>query len=233
MISHKHKFIFIHIPKCAGSSIRDFYFDKPNLDWKTPNYDLLYGWCPKRKFHLQHATAKQLLETGLISSKVWDNYYKFTFVRNPWDRAYSAYLWIMRDCKINGAFMDFILRKGVFKDLLTNQEMKSTRSCHTWPQTDFFTIKGSYDLDYVGRFETLQEDIKFINNHLNIKKQFKQHSNKSHKRAKHYSLFYEKTNQRLVESLYNNDIELLKYSFENKKSGIQLFKDFFKMKEDK
>ena len=79
MISHKHKFIFIHIPKCAGSSIRDFYFDTPNLDWKIPNYDLLYGWCPKRKIHLQHATAKQILETDLVSRAVWDNYYKFTF----------------------------------------------------------------------------------------------------------------------------------------------------------
>ena len=63
MISHQHKIIFIHIPKCAGSSIKDYYFNSPQLDWKTPNYDLLYGWCPKRKIHLQHATSKQLLET--------------------------------------------------------------------------------------------------------------------------------------------------------------------------
>jgi len=177
---------------------------------------------------LQHATAKQLLETDLISQEIWDNYYKFTFVRNPWDRAYSAYLWVMRDCKIKGSFRDFILKKGVFTDVLINQETKRTRSCHIWPQTDFFSIKGEYDLNYVGHFETLQEDIKSINTQLKIEKQFKHHTNKSHKRVKHYSLFYGKTNRKLVESLYSDDIDLLNYSFENKKSNIQLFKDLFK-----
>ena len=67
MISHDHKCIFIHIPKTAGSSINKFYFNAKQLDWTTPNYDILYGWCPDRKLHLQHATPIQLLQTGLIS----------------------------------------------------------------------------------------------------------------------------------------------------------------------
>src|SRR5690606_39458213 len=134
MISHKHKCIFIHIPKCAGSSIRDFYFDTPNLDWRTPNYELLYGWCPKRRIHLQHATAKQLLETELITENDWNDYFKFTFVRNPWDRAYSSYLWVMKDRKIKGTFDSFINKEGVFKEVLTNQKIKYNRACHLWLQ---------------------------------------------------------------------------------------------------
>ena len=110
MISHQHKIIFIHIPKCAGSSIKDYYFNSPQLDWKTPNYDLLYGWCPKRKIHLQHATSKQLLETELISEQVFKTYFKFTFVRNPYDRSYSDYLWVQKDRKIKGSFKDYCQR---------------------------------------------------------------------------------------------------------------------------
>jgi len=227
MISHKHKCIFIHIPKCAGSSIRDFYFDTPNLDWRTPNYELLYGWCPKRRIHLQHATAKQLLETELITENVWNDYFKFTFVRNPWDRAYSSYLWVMKDRKIKGTFDSFIKKEGVFKEVLTNQKIKYNRACHLWLQTDFFTFNESYDLDFIGHFETLQEDILQINRELNIDKIFNQHSNKSGNRVKHYSFFYGKKNRKLIETLYQTDIDVLKYSFEDKKSKLQKFKDFF------
>lgn len=227
MISHRHKCIFIHIPKCAGSSIRDFYFDTPNLDWKTPNYELLYGWCPKRKIHLQHATAKQLLETDLISEEVWNEYYKFTFVRNPWDRAYSSYLWVMRDRKIKDSFKNFILAEGSFKNVLTNEDVMSNRACHLWKQTDFFTFNGSYKLNFIGNFETLQEDIELINRKLNINEVFKQHSNKSENRSKHYSYFYGNRNRKLVEANYQKDIEVLKYSFENRKNRLNKLKDIF------
>jgi hypothetical protein len=227
MISHKHKCIFIHIPKCAGSSIRDFYFDTPKLDWKIPNYDLLYGWCPKRKIHLQHATTKQLLETELISEDVWSNYYKFTFVRNPWDRAYSSYLWVMKDRRIKDSFKNFVLAQGLFKNVLTNEEVMFNRACHLWLQTDFFTFDGSLKLDFIGRFETLNEDIISINNQLNIDTVFKQHSNKSMNRVKHYSYFYENKYKKLVETIYQKDIEDLEYSFENNKRGFQKLKDIF------
>src|SRR5690606_31345973 len=114
MISHKLKIIFIHIPKCAGSSVKDYYFNKPKLDWRQPNYELLYGWCPKRRIHLQHATPKELIETELIPKEIWDSYFKFAFVRNPWDRAYSDYLWIQKDRNVKGDFKDYIKGLGEY-----------------------------------------------------------------------------------------------------------------------
>ena len=74
MISHKHKLIFIHIPKCGGSSINNFYFNGKGLDWKRPNYNVLYGWCPKHQIHLEHATSKQLVELNLITEEQWNTY---------------------------------------------------------------------------------------------------------------------------------------------------------------
>ena len=104
MISHKHKCIFIHIPKCAGTSIKYFLFPDENVHWFDANYEVVHGWCPQRKFFMQHATSKQLVETGLISREQWDTYFKFTFVRNPWDRAVSDYFWMMKDRKIKDSF---------------------------------------------------------------------------------------------------------------------------------
>lgn len=65
-ISHTHKLIFVHNPKCAGTSIIN-YFDME--DWGHTNAS-----DSKEKY-----------------SKYWDKYKKFTIVRNPWDRFYSNY----------------------------------------------------------------------------------------------------------------------------------------------
>ena len=40
------------------------------------NYDFLYGWCPDRRVHMQHVTAKQMLELELVTYQDWNNYYK-------------------------------------------------------------------------------------------------------------------------------------------------------------
>lgn len=226
MINHQHKFIFIHIPKCAGSSIRDFYFNAPKLDWKTPNYDLLYGWCPKRKLHLQHATSQQLLETELISEEVFKTYFKFTFVRNPYDRSYSDYLWVQRDRKITGSFKDYIFAKGSFDYILNNQENKEYRGDHVLPQTDFFYTEGEYKINFLGRFENLQDDLKLLNKELEFRKPFTQHSKKNKKRFSHYSFFYTGTKKRWVEEKYHKDLSLLNYHFEDYKKGFQKIKNY-------
>jgi len=220
MISHKHKFIFVHIPKCAGSSIKDHFFDNPNLNWQRPNYEFLYGWCPKRKIHLQHATAEQLLETGLISKDVWNSYFKFTFVRNPWDRAYSDYVWMMKDRNLKGSFNDYIHKKGVYKECLSNSEDKAYRGDHLIPQTDFYATEGILSMDFVGKFETLSQDIELLSQKFKISHPFVSHKKRNTDRLQHYSLFYTNSKKRLVEKVYSKDIDQLKYSFEDCRKGL-------------
>lgn len=224
MVSHKHKIIFIHIPKCAGSSIRDFYFDKPNLNWREPNYELLYGWCPKRKIHLQHATSKQLLELDLITETIWNEYFKFTFTRNPYDRAYSDYLWIQKDQNLKGSFKDYITRSGAFKKTLSDYSVKDYRGDHLLNQVDFFDLSGRFKMDFIGRFESLNEDIFDLNAKLGISKEFNIHTKKSTSRKPHYSHFYTNTKMRLVEKYFKKDINSLNYDFEDERKGIQTIK---------
>lgn len=225
MISHKYKCIFIHIPKCAGSSIRDFYFDYPNLDWKVANYDLLYGWCPVRKIHLQHATPEQLVETSLIDKDIWHSYFKFSFIRNPWDRAYSDYLWIQKDRNIKGSFKDYIFAQGSFKKIFRDNSNKEFRGDHLTNQVEYVSNQ-HYPLDFIGTFESFQKDIQEINNILGIKKTFNIHTNNSKKRYYHYSNFYTNTKKRYVETVFKEDIERLDYSFEDLRKGRFLVKKF-------
>ncbi|NIK92518.1 sulfotransferase family protein [Mangrovimonas sp. CR14] len=220
MISHKHKCIFIHIPKTAGTSINEFFFPEVEFGISPPNYDILFGWCPVRKIHMQHATARQMLETELITEEQWNTYYKFTFVRNPWDRAYSDFMWIQNFSGVRGDFSSYIKKTNKFGKILTNNEGPHFLGDHLLQQTDFFDFKGVYKPDFIGRFENFDADIHFIINKLDIKEEFNLHKNKT-LRYSHYSNFYTRSKKKLVNEYFQKDISLLGYKFENKRVGFK------------
>jgi len=223
MISHKHKCIFIHIPKTAGSSINSFFHPGAKFHHDSPDYEILFGWCPERKLHMQHATSKQLLETGLVTEEQWSTYYKFTFTRNSWDRAYSDYLFIQKFSGVQGSFKSFLKKENEFESILNDSSTSSYLGDHLQLQTDFFDFEGIYKPDFIGRFEYFSEDIQTVLNQLHIEETFNKHSNKS-KRVKDYSLFYTNSNKRLVRNKYLKDIEALNYTFDDKRKGLHLLK---------
>ena len=65
MISHQYKCIFTHVNKCGGSTI-DAVFNGKGGHKLALNYKRMY---PKK----------------------FDSYFKFSFVRNPWDKMVSFY----------------------------------------------------------------------------------------------------------------------------------------------
>ena len=83
VISHDKKCIFIHIPKCGGTSVEDVIW--PKGKGRTEE-DLWMGFVNRfeNKYQtggLQHLLAWQVREE--VGSDVFSDYYKFSFVRNP------------------------------------------------------------------------------------------------------------------------------------------------------
>ena len=83
MISHKHRCVYIHIPKTAGKSIKALFgipefgcdYNGSELDWIEDPYD-------------HHSVTK-------YEEREWfRDYLKFTVVRNPWDRLVSAFFYL-------------------------------------------------------------------------------------------------------------------------------------------
>ena len=74
MLLHENKLIFIHIPKCAGTSVEVFFagHDWAEIDAETK--------------HITSQAAQQM-----YGSAAWANYFKFSTVRNPWSRFVSFY----------------------------------------------------------------------------------------------------------------------------------------------
>lgn len=227
MISHKYKCIFIHIPKCAGSSITEFFFPNFHFNIFKPDYENLFGWCPERKIHLQHATTKQLIETKLISKYEWDEYFKFTFVRNPWDRAVSDYFWMKKELNIDDSFQSYLNKRGKFNSFLNDNSNIKYRGDHLIPQTDFFYTNGEFKIDFIGRFENFQHDINQVLTQLNVEKPFLTHINKSSNLLSHYSYFYSFKTMKLIGKKYKNDIDYFDYKYVEKKRGMDLLKHWF------
>ena len=101
-LSHKYKCLFIHIPRTGGTSFRQML----NIDEEVGNLEYLntMGLMPvqnnqshlpshtkPRVLHKEHLCLKHMAQLNLISKEVFDNYYKFAFVRNPWDKVVSEY----------------------------------------------------------------------------------------------------------------------------------------------
>jgi hypothetical protein len=82
LISHEHKFIFIHIGKTGGTSIEKVLCNFLGIRFETTKRDENGEWW-------KHIWAKGMREK--VGPEVWNNYFTFAFVRNPYDMILSLY----------------------------------------------------------------------------------------------------------------------------------------------
>lgn len=173
MISHKHKCIFLHIPKAAGTSIERFL---RQVDPEIPNKVL-------RKRGFSHFLNDHL------------DYYVFSFVRNPYDRFVSAWKWGELKFSKEGelpfykkersvSFGEYVLLTADLKYRKDNQNLWSEYDeYHTLPQFEFFPnlngghyftdkISPAFTCDFIGRLENLHEDFNTVCSGIGTK-QFK------------------------------------------------------------
>ena len=149
----------------------------------------------------------------LVDRQIWDQYFKFSFVRNPYDRAHSDYLWMMKDRGVSGTFEEYITASGPFERFLAHSQEKTTRNEHLTPQYEFlYDENGALLVDKVYRFESLEADFKDICNRLGITYSSLPHVKKNTQKA-HYRDFYDVNTKSLVEEKYGKDLELFNYSF--------------------
>lgn len=109
MISHKHKCVFVHIPKCGGQSIEHIFLKDCGLTWRARAPLLLRKNSNRKKGppRLAHLSYQQYLNLGYISADLIKKYTSFSVVRNPYARVESLYKYLGFDSAIT--FRRFIL----------------------------------------------------------------------------------------------------------------------------
>src|SRR5690606_1348792 len=228
MISHKHKTIFIHIPKCAGSSIETaFGIDVNN---NIIDREHLFGWDDENKLYLQHATPQELIDNKFISKEQWTDYYKFIVIRNTWDKAMSDFFWFKETKKFLGSFDDYINKKHDFLKFLQKGK-ESYRGDHLTPQKEYMFLDGKpilynkiiyFDKSNLDdKLEELTKDIDLPRNFFKIKVQV------GKKFKNHYSKFYTNKNKELVYMNFQDDIEFFNFKFDDKRSQLDHLKLLF------
>lgn len=198
----------MHIPKCGGTSVE-------NAIWlpyqKRSEKELWMGFVDQ--FHnkyqtggLQHLTAMYIKEE--VGENIFDSYFKFAFVRNPFDRIASQFCYIKRRADL----MNYIGMNSQteFKTYLSLIRRKT--HVQWMPQYKFiFDCDETLLVDFVGRLETIESDMKAISKELNLGSDIRiEHVNRS-VREKTSNYYPDAESIEMVFDLFADDFRLLCY----------------------
>jgi hypothetical protein len=190
MISHKHKCIFIHIPKTGGQSVWRFFYGN---NWRNVN-----NIKPGSSHHLN------------CTEELLNEYFVWTTVRNPYSRTVSLFKYLKKIRRISRklSFNDFI--NYLHLDLLN---LNHAEEKHPLGQIDFIeSLIGSIEnLDFVGRLENIQQDFNIVCDKIGIPQQQLPHTNAT--KHKHYTEYYDDETREIVAEKYAKDIEYFGYKF--------------------
>lgn len=209
-ISHRLKVLFIHIPRTGGHSLERALEmrDSERIGQLCEDRHALFGINDKERA-LHHYSLAELVSEKLLTKHQLDNYFKFSFVRNPWDKMVSEYFW--RGCKQDGQSISF--DEFIIKFLQHNVATQDLYSDHYQAQHKFIMdSNGSVAVDFVGRFENLSNDFA----QMCQKYQLPNSPLKTLNGTKHlhYSRYYNEESRKLVGEVFREDIELFDYHFE-------------------
>lgn len=157
MISHHHKTIFVHIPKCGGQSIEMMFIKDVGLTWKTRAPLLLRAnkiaaLGPAR---LAHLTMADYIKCKYIPQELSDTYYKFTVVRDPIARVLSMYNYLDLSFGFD-SFLETWLPERLDKQVDPNSDGAPSLSYFVRPQADYiFDDDGKLLVDEVFMLESM------------------------------------------------------------------------------
>ena len=153
-VCHKRKFIFFHIPRCGGTSVE--------VGLELTKAKNLYGVTKRdsQTLTLHHLTPGELLDKSLVSEDELARFFKFTIVREPFDRMASDFCWHKRLGRRNRVTdLSFTAYLELAESVLRNERFHDELHLdHFRPMIDFCLLDGRLVLDDVFRLESLDQE---------------------------------------------------------------------------
>jgi hypothetical protein len=216
-ISHPLKTIFVHIPKTGGTSVEavlGMHGDKTDIGVRpyfnqSVDREHLYGQ------DLQHMTVLQL-KNSLNDTSIFEQYFKFAIVRNPWERIVSTFAWTnqkwARGEKLARDEFARAIRQVYSAIANSGDAAQALRaSTHLRPQVSYL-VDGNMRVlvDYIARHETLGADWRHICARLGLNIDLPERMKSHHSPYRDY---YDDDTRGMVAELYAEDTRSLGYEF--------------------
>jgi hypothetical protein len=217
LLSLRYKFLFVHIAKTGGTSIRTAL---KSYAWRDP-YRIPQFLCSRVSSLTRHRLgckfprhAKAIAAYEMLPRELFRRLFKFAFVRNPWDLQVSSYHHIKRErphllTGINDyeSFLQWKLDPNREYDYIIDTSIEL--------QSDYIIdLDDNIIVDYIGRYERLQNDFYDICKHIGISAPKLPHKRRAKDRTA-YREYYTDNTAQLVAEHFKRDIEIFKYSFDD------------------
>jgi len=205
IISPNHKYVFVAVPKTGTHAVRQAL--RPHMGAGDMEQ---VGLFVKRQFPIPdlakvghgHISLEQLRK--FMDPAKFAEYFKFAFVRNPFDRFISYCSFITRE---RGGFKTD--PEKVMRRVLANPPSEHVLF---WPQNTFLVDgEGKLLTDYVGRVETMQQSFEFIASKIGVPAVQLDKVNATERSA--YRDYYDQELIDGVAKLYADDLRLFEYDF--------------------
>lgn len=203
MICHHQRLVFVHLRRTAGNSIEvalgglvlfDRWF-RPTDAWDNRLHRGRSWYKRDRRGHRIHATAAEI---RALYPHEFDRYFRFAIVRDPWDQMASLY----------GRLHPADPRFAGFRDWLRTFAL----AAGTVPAASLHDDRGRCLVDFVGRYERLQDDFDEACARAGIPRRPLPRTNAAGRRST--ADLYDAASRRIVERLYAHDIERFGYAFD-------------------
>ena len=216
LLSLRYKFLFVHIAKTGGTSIRsalNYY------RWADP-YRIPLALCSRLSSWYGHRLgckfprhAKVIAAREMLPRELFADLFKFAFVRNPWDLQVSSYHHIRRERP------QLLTGINDFEDFL-RWKFDPSRPYHyiidtsIELQSDYLIdLRGNLIVDYVGRYERLAEDFQEACRKIGIRPPQLPHRRRATDRTA-YQKYYTTETAEWVAKHFQPDIERFGYTFD-------------------
>jgi hypothetical protein len=218
LLSVKHRFLFVHIAKTGGTSVRA---SLQRLRWRDPWYWPMF-LCSRLSHLSGHRIATKLPRHAkiiaakeLLPREFFGELFKFGFVRNPWDLQVSSFHHIRRERPhYLGGHEDF---EGFLRwklDPTRPYQFHVDTSIEL--QTDYLVdLHGELVVDFIGRYERLEDDFAEVCRHIGIPRPSLAHKRKATDRERDYRGYYSDETAEMVARHFKRDIDLLGYQFDS------------------
>lgn len=216
LISYRHQFLFVHIAKTGGTSVRAAL---QGLRWRDPVYYLQFV-CSRMSHLTGHRLvgklprhAKVIAAKEMLPHEMFERLFKFAFVRNPWDLQVSSFHHIRRERPHLMQGMEDFKQFMAWK-LSPERLYQYHIDTSMLPQVDYLRdLSGTMLMDFVGRYERLQQDFDHVCEQIGLSSRSLPHKRRARQRHDYRSYYDDELAER-VGMHFKADIEAFDYRFE-------------------